>query len=216
MIWNTKNGNNSYIGSSYNMVNIGFFQQAFINIAVKVLLILLYLLTLYKIWLRGRKESGEAKWHDVFPSRLTALEWASFTVLTLVISYHRAYDCFLFLPFIGVLFIDLFRKISAQGKFKSMDCIVSLFLVFLLLFWAVPPSIVFRFEAFLGNLFPAGEKVFVYSSYEFMHYDKTMFPLTKIIMLFTAFFLFAMELSPFANRFSDPQTNRDPENDKTK
>ena len=54
-------------------------------------------------------------------------------------------------------------------------------------------------------------KSFLYYSSFGVHTGNTMFPIIKIVMLCTVFFLFAMELFPFF----DNQINRNPENDQT-
>ena len=201
----TQKGFNSHSGnSSYFLVDAGFFRYHFLNVIAKVSLLTLYFLTLRKIWLRGRKEAGGTDGIWGFPERLTALEWAAFTTLTMVISYHREYDCFLFLPFIGVVLAELLEKGYERGGLRGMELFCFIYLSLFLLYLAVPQSIVFRFESIMGKLFPQGEKLVYYSNYTPMQTGDTMFPFTKIIILLTAFFLFAVELFSFsAHRVND-------------
>ena len=212
VITETQKGCNSHVGSiSLSLVDVGFFRYHFLNTIIKVFLLVLYFLTLRKIWRRGRKESGDAKGLGGFPERLTALEWTSFTMLTMVISYHRNYDCLLFLPFVGVVFLEVLNKACAQRKFKGANLAALIGLSVILLYWAAPLSSIYKFEYVLGTLFPFGRKLVYYTGYQPMQIYDVSFPFTKIFMLLSVFFVFAMELSPFF----DAQIGCEQKDDKT-
>lgn len=200
VITETQKGYNSHSGKiSLSLVDIGFFRYQFLNTIIKVSLLVLYFLTLRKIWRRGRKESDadNARGFWVFPERLTAIEWASFTMLTMVISYHRNYDCLLFLPFVGVVFIEVLNQAYDQSKFKGVNLVYLIGLAAILLYWSAPQSSVYKLEYVMGSLFPLGRKLVYYTCYQPLQIYDVSFPFTKIFMMISVFFLFAMVLSPF-------------------
>ena len=196
-------GANTYANpSSATFLHSSFFRNAFVNVFVKVLLLLLYSLCLYKIWRRGRQEAVSRASENYGEPSLDATEWGAFTAMSMCISYHRAYDGILFLPFLGVVFVQMWKTMrGSQGERHSVAIKLQvLVLAGLLLFWATPQSIIYAFENWLGTHFPSGQQIFVYSYHPITGYTM-MFPLTKIVMLFTAGFLMVKSLA-------DPQFPR--------
>ena len=109
LITDTQSGVNSYSDvNSYSFVHVGFFNSRFLNIFFKAFLFLLYMLTCIRIYFRTRTNLKETNCY--FPQKLTALEWGAFTTMTMAISYHRLYDCILFLPVLGVIFFKMIQK----------------------------------------------------------------------------------------------------------
>ena len=120
---------------------------------------------------------------------VTALEWGFFTCLTMTVSYHRAYDCILFVPFLGVIFLEMMKKVHQEADFKTFNLFWVLGCASVLLFWMTPFRIVYIAETWLATVFPGGEAFFLY-----VNGNTRMFPITKLVMIGTTVFLFAMEL----------------------
>jgi len=84
---------------------------------------------------------------------------------------------------------------GSQGERHSVAIKLQvLVLAGLLLFWATPQSLVWAFENWLGTLFPAGQRFLLYSHHPTTGYTM-MFPLSKIVMLFTTLYLLMKNLS---------------------
>ena len=198
-------GSNSYTKSADTLLHTSFFRCNFVNIIVKLFLVLLYFISLYNIWRRGQQDTDIVRQAAAKenPLSLTATEWSAFTAMTMCISYHRVHDGILFLPFLGVVFVESLDAMRGPEKCGTTTWLSTLCLGALLLFWAVPLNTVFAFEDFIGTHFPAGKYVFYYGN---TPYDKwtMMFPLTKIVMLFTTVFLFVKSLAE--TRPSSPTT----------
>ncbi len=193
LITNTQSGANSYSDvNSHSFVHIGFFSNRYLNIFFKSFLLLLYMLTCLRIYFRARTNLNDKNYY--FPQKLTALEWGAFTTMTMAISYHRLYDCILFLPFLGVVF---FKMIQKKEK-SSIEYIYIILLFINLVFWATPQGMVFALESCVGEFFPKGKVLFLYSSYRVTGYTM-MFPITKLVVLGTTILLFVMELSTKTN-----------------
>ena len=191
-------GANSYANAnSFSFIHVGFFKYDYLNVLLKISLVVLYLLSLLRIYIRQKNETVSAS--CVQGQALSAVEWGAFTSMTLVITYHRAYDGVLFLPFAGLVFVELLSKLRNQLKLRVFDYFCMLSLAGILLFWAMPQSFVFAFEAWFGKLFPFGRALFLYSSYPVKRYT-TMFPFSKLTMLFTTYLLFAMGMFPQKDR----------------
>lgn len=185
-----KNGTNSYSNkNSQFFVHVGFFRYGPVNTIIKVFLLALYAMSLRIIYLRGKKAKNADPAGGGMPG-VTALEWGAFTALTMAISYHRSYDGILFVPFLGVVFLEMLKNASRKADFKTFDLFCILGAAGLLLFWAMPLKTVYAMEYMLGDLFPGGQAVFLCPK----NRQGIRFPLSKFVMIGTTVFLFALEL----------------------
>ena len=185
----TSYGGNSYGESSFFFLNIGFIKSNMINRILRIFIYLSYIGVLLKIWKRS-KNQGEKS----FPMYLTSVDWGLFTVMTIFVSYHRIQDGVLFMPFLGVIVLELFQQcIKHEGE--DIKAIIQFSVALLiLLFWAVPSSIVFYIGEKLGQVFPAGEKLFFYTTDQLGGYSN-IFPIMPCIMFFMIVFLLWLEFS---------------------
>ena len=175
VVGDIKNGADSYsCKTHFAFIHIGYFRNDFLNTLMKMLLLLTYLVTLFRLWGHCKRQSE----HSFIPIRLSATEWGAFTALTLTISYHRYYDAVIFLPFVAVILIDNIFKIQKNGINKSKLFYI-ITLASILLYWATPFKLVFGVESWLGRFLQIGENVLIYSR------PSMMFPLTPLIMLGT-------------------------------
>ena len=193
----TRNGANSYSNATqFAFIHIGFFQNAVVNLLLKVLLVVGYFLALAKIC--RRRES----------SRLSALEWCAFTALTVTISYHRYYDAVLFLPFLGVVFLQALDQLRNSRRFGSATAWNAYCAAAILLFWATPFRLVYWLEAWLGEHCPMGNSLFQY----YGHSPATghaFFPLIRLIMLATTIWLLTWTLLQRAPADDSPDRHRE-------
>ena len=101
LLSDAQHGANSYANvNSFAFVHIGFFKSKIVNMLLQIIMIIMYFSVICGIWW-NRRALG-TKCFDA----LTAAEWALFTTMTLLISYHREYDGVLFMPFLGVVFLE--------------------------------------------------------------------------------------------------------------
>ena len=186
-------GANSYSNmNSFQFVHVGFFRCDLVNKLMKVLMLALYAAVLVRIVLRIRKKGTPAA-----AERLTAVEWGAFTMTTMAISYHRAYDGVLFLPFLGVMAVDAFGRLHDRQRSSGMRLVCALLLLAALIFWAVPQGLVFSLENDLGTALPMGEKLFLYAH---AGPKRNLFPLYKIVTLVSScLLLLAALLQPAAD-----------------
>lgn len=173
----TQSGANSYAkASAFSMINIGFFKIKAINVLMRLAVVGMYCVALWRI--KGRQEHGE-----FFPMRLESAEWGLLVIMTMLVSYHRVYDGVMFMPYLGIVFLEEYRNCCKCNK-KVTGSWVLLFktacLLALLLFWAVPQSVVFSLESWIGRHFAIGEKIFYYMKFE--HYTM-MFPLVNLVVI---------------------------------
>ncbi|MBQ6352873.1 MAG: hypothetical protein IJJ28_06380, partial [Lentisphaeria bacterium] len=174
-------GANSYANlSSFQFVHLGFFQSNIVNWLLKALLLALYAAALVRIARRDRKDG-----------KLTAAEWGAFTTMTMAISYHRAYDCVLFMPFVGVLFVERWRAMCSREKAGSRQKLDLLAVAAILVFWTLPMGRVLAWGNMVGGSFPAGERIFRYSHAG----GRSIFPFYQIMMLLSTLALFVSALS---------------------
>ena len=195
IIMDTKSGANSYSNkTSLFFTHVGFFRYQPVNTLIKGFLLVPYALALRIIYLRGKKEpNAEADNAGGIPG-VTALEWGAFTTLMMTISYHRSYDCILFVPFLGIIFLEMVKKVCREAEFKTFNLFWVLGSAGLLLFWTMPLKLVYAAETWIGSIFPGGQDVFYYSINPFNGLSSVMFPLSKFVMIGTTVFLFALEL----------------------
>jgi hypothetical protein len=167
-------GANSYTNpNSFQFVHTGFFRCGAINWLCKGLMLTLYASALIRIARRNGK--GEAD-----DGRLTAMEWCAFTTATMAITYHRTYDCVLFMPFVGVLFADAWNA-RRRGRLLGI-----LGISVLLIFWMLPMGVVLSWEKLIARAFPAGGKIFFYARSGTPY---AMFPLYQLITLLSTLLL---------------------------
>ncbi len=171
----TSAGGNSFGEGAFFFLGTGFFKNGIINRFLQIIVCISYCLVLFKIWKRCNSQSD-----SFFPSKLTAWEWGLFTAMTVFISYHRIQDGILFMPFLGVVVLDLYKKcINNIRKINMINLIVS---CMMLLFWVAPLSLVLTVCSKIGEIFPSGEKIFYYTKDEVGGFSH-MFPLLPCIML---------------------------------
>ena len=191
LIEDTQNGPNSYRNPNCSYLFIGFFKINALNILLKLMTIVLYGVVLLRSWYRG-KMSGKG-----FPMRLSATTWGLFASMTLFISYHRVQDGILFMPFLGIIFIELLLKIY-QNKYNKRTIIEAVIVFCYIVFWTLPNSLIRYFGAVLGKYVMMGEKLFIYSNYN----DDNLFPLLGIVMFSMICFLAWLE-------FTQPSTSQE-------
>lgn len=189
-------GANSYSNmSSFQFVHLGFFQCQWVNRILKALLLTLYAAALVKIARRSREHGRSAA-----AEGLTAAEWGAFTAMTMVISYHRAYDGVIFMPFLGVVFVERCRSVCGSGSINFRQTPALLAVAAILLFWTLPMGRVFVWESRIADLFPGGAAVFKYARGG----GGSMFPVYQIMMLLSTLALFIPAL---AHRSGGPACN---------
>ena len=132
---------------------------------------------------------------------LTATEWAFFTVMTMFISYHRVYDCIIFIPFLGIVCLEKFVDVVEKYSYKKV--ILLSFLLILLLFWNIPETFLFQWESWLGKSLPVMESYFYYSEYE---NNTKMFPLLPFVMIFMVLFFFILVIYEKRHSFAQKNT----------
>ncbi len=185
----TSHGGNSYGESSFFFLSIGFFKQKIVNNLLRLFVCLAYIGVLLKIW-----KHGKAQGNKYFPMHLTSVDWGLFTIMTIFFSYHRIQDGVLFMPFIGVIVLELYQQCIKHGfqcKITNAKFFVAMLI---LLFWTVPSSIVFSIGSKLGRAFPAGEKVFFYTTDQVGGF-LNIFPIISCMMFFMIVFLLWLEFS---------------------
>ena len=185
-----QHGFNSYAkGGEPTFIYIGFFKSDIFNFLFKAGIIAAYVFALWKIYCRSRgSKSPESVLH------LSCAEWGLFSVMTCIISYHRLHDGVLFMPFLGVLFLEQCKQASSLSKVKAA------LLLFFLLFWACPRKFILRMGGIIATNFPAGTEVFRYGS---MKQDGRMlvaFPLFQCIMILMLVFLMWLVFSEYQTK----------------
>ncbi len=185
----TTDGGNSFGEGSFFFLCTGFFKKSIINRFLQIIICLSYCLVLFKLWKRDNSQNDR-----IFLLKLTAWEWGLFTTMTIFISYHRIQDGILFMPFLGVVVLDLYNK-SINNLSKRKINIINFIVAFMMLiFWIAPLSVVLSVCSKIGEIFPSGEKIFYYSTDKsggFSH----MFPLFPFIMLVMIGFMLWLEFS---------------------
>lgn len=182
----TTGGGNSYNVHAFYFLSIGFLKIAPLNSLLKYSLLVMYVCALVRIW-RGGDKTGEIG----FPGHLTATDWGLLTVITMLVSYHRIQDAILFMPFIGIMFLESFYE-ALDGRLNSRAVSRSLVLLALVVFWTLPSSMVFAAGSWIGKRFPGGERYFFYTDDAvggFYH----IFPLMPCVLLAMAVFFFWLE-----------------------
>lgn len=152
---------NSYQhGTDPTFIHIGFFTSDILNFLLKAGVIAAYVFALWKIYCRGREnKSSEPVLH------LTCAEWGLFSVMTCIISYHRLHDGVIFMPFLGVLFLEQSKQaFSGSCRSSALSKVKAALLLFFLLFWACPRKIIFRIAEIIATKFPTGTEFFRYGS----------------------------------------------------
>ncbi len=186
----TSSGGNSYGKGSFFFLCIGFFKSEMINRILKIFICLSYIGVLFIIWKRGKAQGEKG-----FPMRLTSTDWGLFTIMTIFFSYHRIQDGVLFMPFLGVIVMELYQKCKLKKQFNDRKSVLQLLLAFLfLLFWMVPSSIVFSIGSKIGRMIPAGEK-FVYYSTDKVGGFSNIFPIMPFVMLAMVIYFIWLEFS---------------------
>ncbi|MCR5380239.1 MAG: DUF2029 domain-containing protein [Lentisphaeria bacterium] len=177
----THDGSNSYAkASGFSMINIGFIKFDIINKLMLLTTAGMYCLALWRIKCRH----GQGGW---FPMHLGSASWGLFTIITMMVSYHRVYDGVLFMPFLGVIFLEEWQALCKHEQTcRLMSILKTACLLMLLLFWAIPQSLVFSVESWIGKHIPMGEKIFYYTKFE---HNTMMFPLVNLVVI-TMFCLF--------------------------
>ena len=186
----TSYGGNSYGEGSFFFLSIGFLKSNMINRILRIFICLSYMGVLLKIWKRNK-----AKGEKGFPMHLTAVDWGLFTFMTIFFSYHRIQDGVLFMPFLGVIVMELYQNCMLKKQFNDRKSVFQLLLAFLfLLFWMVPSSIVFAVGSKIGRMIPAGEK-FVYYSTDKLGGFSNIFPIMPFVMLAMVVYCIWLEFS---------------------
>lgn len=186
----TSYGGNSYGEGSFFFLSIGFLKSNMINRILRIFICLSYMGVLLKIWKRNK-----AKGEKGFPMHLTAVDWGLFTFMTIFFSYHRIQDGVLFMPFLGVIVMELYQNCMLKKQFNDRKSVFQLLLAFLfLLFWMVPSSIVFAVGSKIGRMIPAGEK-FVYYSTDKLGGFSNIFPIMPFVMLTMIVYCIWLEFS---------------------
>lgn len=179
LIDDTKNGFNSYENANFEYLFIGFFRSKILNLSLKCLMVLLYFITLFRIW---KNRSGDAETFKF----LSATEWCLFSAMTLCVSYHRKQDGLIFLPFLGVIVLKIFYEMSSV----KVEEIIKLIIGFsFLVFWTIPTTIIVRIASWIGKFFPYGKSIFYYS----MNLGGNLFPILQSIMILTICYLCWLE-----------------------
>ena len=193
LIENTMRGANSYHNAnSLFFVHIGFFTSKTANTLAKVILLVLYGVTLRIIHLRGKKDANAGTDGDGTPG-VTALEWGAFAALTMAISYHRVYDAVLIVPFLGVVLLETLKRVYLEDDSRTFNLFWVLGIAGVFFLWTFPLRLFYEIGSWIGCNIPAGQAVFVYSNNP-MKEHSAMFPICSLGMLATACFLFAMEM----------------------
>ncbi len=177
----TRTGLNSYHNISYNLVSSGFCKNVLFNNLTKWGSVILYLIVLKYMIVEVMDNKNDNMLN------LSASEWAFFTIMTMFVTYHRVYDCIIFIPFLGIVCLEKFVDIVEKYSFKKvipLSC-----LLILLLFWNIPESFLFRWESWLGKSFPVIESYFYCSEYG---KNVKMFPLLPFVMMFMVLFFFVL------------------------
>lgn len=173
-------------GTDPTFIHIGFFTSDILNFLLKIGVIAAYFFALWKIYCRGRKSKSSEP-----VLRLKCEEWGLFTVMTCIISYHRLHDGVIFMPFLGVLFLEQCNQaFSCSCRSSALSKVKAAFLLFFLLFWACPRKIIFRIAGIIATSFPTGTEFFRYGSEK---QDGGMllvtFPLLQCIIILMLVFL---------------------------
>ena len=185
----TSYGGNSYGEGSFFFLSIGFLKHKILNHMLRLFICLAYMGVLLKIWKRGKTQGDKS-----FPMHLTSVDWGLFTIMTIFFSYHRIQDGVLFIPFIGVIVLELYQQCIKHGFHCKIAIAKFSVALLILLFWTVPSSIVFSIGSKLGRAFPAGEKVFYYTTDQVGGFSN-IFPIMSCIMFFMIVFLLWLEFS---------------------
>lgn len=186
----TSHGGNSYGEGSFFFLSIGFLKSNMINRILRIFICLAYAGVLLKIWKRN-KAQGEKS----FPMHLTAVDWGLFTFMTIFFSYHRIQDGVLFMPFLGVIVLELYQSCIKKKESNYKQSVFQLLLaVLFLLFWTIPSSIIFSIGSKIGNMIPAAEKIVYYPSDEVGGFSN-IFPIMPFVMLAIIVYLLWLEFS---------------------
>ena len=171
-------GINSYQnGGDPTFLYVGFFKYGILNNLFRVGILAAYAFALWRIYCRSKKDGAESVMH------LSCAEWGLFTAMTCVFSYHRIHDGVLFMPFLGVLFLEQCKQASSCKKVKSA------FLLLFLLFWACPRKIILYFGQMITTFFPEGIPFIRYGSMNYNGGILVSFPIFQCMMLMMLFLL---------------------------
>ena len=186
----TSHGGNSYGEGSFFFLSIGFLKSNMINRILRIFICLAYAGVLLKIWKRN-KAQGEKS----FPMHLTAVDWGLFTFMTIFFSYHRIQDGVLFMPFLGVIVLELYQSCIKKKEINPKQSVFQLLLaVLFLLFWTIPSSIIFSIGSKIGKMIPVVEKIVYYPSDEVGGFSN-IFPIMPFVMLAIIVYLLWLEFS---------------------
>ena len=177
--YDIKYGANSYENNAYEYICLGFFRIPIINTIFKVLILISYCWILYKKFFKNK--DANSIYH------FTAVEYCLLSSMTLCISYHRLHDGILFLPFLAVIVLDSYYRMSIKNIYSVLTMIVS-FSFFM--FWCIPYNATKFAAEKIGELYPSGANFLYYAKG-----DIKIFPLLPIVMLFMICFLFLLDKS---------------------
>ena len=180
-------GANSYENHSYDYICLGFFKIQIINTILKILIVISYFWILYKKFINNKDKNSKL--------HFTALECCLFSSMTLCISYHRLHDGILFLPFLAVIVLDSYYRMSKKNLYSILTMIVS-FSFFM--FWCVPYNVTKSIAQKIGALYPSGANFLYYAKD-----DIGIFPLLPIAMFFMICFLLLLEKTQKSNAKKD-------------
>ena len=175
--FDVKHGANSYENNAYEYICLGFFKIQIINTILKILIVLSY------CWILCKKIINNKVNNSIF--HFTAIECCLFSSMTLCISYHRLHDGILFLPFLAVIVLDSFYRMSIKNIYSVITMIVSFSLF---IFWCIPYNVSKIIAAKIGALYPSGANFLYYAKG-----DIGMFPLLPVTMFFMVCFLLLLE-----------------------
>ncbi len=190
VVKSTSQGGNSYGEGSFFFLSIGFLKSNIINRILKIFICLAYIGVLLKIWKRNMTKGEKG-----FPMHLTAVDWGLFTFMTIFFSYHRIQDGVLFMPFLGVIVLELYQYCIKMKDTNHKQGIFQLLLASLfLIFWTTPSSIIFSIGSKIGNMIPVAEKIVHYSTDKVGGFSN-IFPIMPFVMLAIIVYLLWLEFS---------------------
>ncbi|MBR5078584.1 MAG: DUF2029 domain-containing protein [Victivallales bacterium] len=191
ILYDIKHGANSYENNAYEYICLGFFKIPIMNTILKILVLISYGWILYKKFFNNKDKKS------IF--HLTAIECCLFSSMTLCISYHRLHDGILFLPFLAIIVLDSFYRMSIKNIYSVLTAIVS-FSFFM--FWCIPYNVSKKIAEKIGALYPSGADYLYYAKG-----DIKMFPLLPIILLMMICFLFLLEKTQTSDDTTDCKQN---------
>lgn len=195
-----QHGYNSYSkGGEPTFLYIGFFKFSILNFLFKAGIVAVYAFVLWKVYCRDKEnKSSEYALH------LSCAEWALFTVMTCLISYHRLHDGVIFMPFLGVLFLQQYKQNSSSDRIKSV------LLLLFLLFWACPRKIILHIGEMIATNFPAGTKLVWYGSMKIEGGRLVSFPIYQCVILLMLILLSWIVFSDHQTKTADAAVHVSP------